>query len=124
MDEEYFGCWTRTLTTSEVVTGRQFCNQETEALSALDESALQNMPGRGSRAVLWMTGNADRRSAQALDPVVPMFRLHIEQRAARKTRAIDTFRRCHRRHLVYRMLLAGPWLLHSAAWPESRGPDI
>jgi hypothetical protein len=54
---------------------------------------------------------------------VPILRLHIEQRAARKTRAIDTFRRCHRRHLVYRMLRAGHWLLQSVAWPESRGRD-
>jgi len=76
-------------------------------LPALDESTLQNIAGRGSRAVLWMTGDADRRSTQALDPVVPIPRLHIEQRTARKTRAINTFRRCHRRHLVSRMLLAG-----------------
>jgi hypothetical protein len=79
-------------------------------LSALNEPVLQNMAGRGSRAVLWMTGNADRCSAEALYPVVPILRLHIEQRAARKTRAIDKFRRCHRRHLVYRMLWADHWL--------------
>ena len=70
-------------------------------LSALNESALQNMARRKRRAVLRMTGNADRRSAQALDPVVPILRLHIEQRAARKTRAIDTLRPCHPRHLVH-----------------------
>ena len=81
-------------------------------LSALDEPGLQNMAGRGSGAVLWVTGNADRRSAKALDPLLPILRLHVEERAARKTRAIDKFHRCHRRHLVCRMLRAGHSLPH------------
>jgi len=66
--------------------------KETEVLSTLDESGFQNMAGRGSRAVLWVTRNANCRSTEAFDPVTSILRLHIQARAARKTRAIDKFR--------------------------------
>src|SRR5215469_12663673 len=79
-------------------------------LSALDEAGLQNMASRGSRTVLWMTGNADRSSAKALDPVLPILRLHVEERAARKTRAIDKFGRSHRSHPGIGMPRLGHWL--------------
>jgi len=66
--------------------------QKTEALSTFDQPRLENAGGRGSRAVLWMAGNADGPATQAPDPVVPILRLHIDQRAARKTRELNTFR--------------------------------
>ena len=66
--------------------------QKTEALSTFDQARLENAGGSGSRAVLWMAGNADGPATQAPDPVVPILRLHIDQRAARKTRELNTFR--------------------------------
>ena len=98
MAEEYFGCCTRTLTTREVVTERQSDNRKRKRFprSTSPDRTPRRGPPRGSGSTL-----DDRQCGspfrQALDPVVPIPRLHIEQRAATKTRAINTFRRCHGR---------------------------
>jgi hypothetical protein len=43
MDEEYFGCCTRTLTTGEVVTGRQFCNRKRRSCCIYFHSAAPQL---------------------------------------------------------------------------------
>ena len=72
-------------------------DHEMQVLAARDEVLAQDARNGGG-AVLGMAGDADRATAQALDAVVAIFRLHIQQRAGRETRAIHELGRHHRIH--------------------------
>jgi len=60
-----------------------------EVPSALYEAGIKDAAAHGSRAVLRMAADADRAAAEALDLVMPILRLHVEERAGRKAGAID-----------------------------------
>jgi len=71
-----------------------------EPLSPFDDSRLGlgtlEMAGNRSRTILGMTGDADSIPPQAFDPIHPVLRFHLDERAGRQPHAVDGLVGSHR----------------------------